>query len=281
MKTISLQLQGNERQLAFPYQVDSLLIQKGFPGRPCRCRFPEQLEVTLRLGPSEGLFPQRTDGAEYRSRFPHVLLKRPGLEYECPGGHRYDVFAFRYSVAATVSLQTLGVLEGSPVWDLELNPELVQPMREVEELARRSQELSVADQIDSLCFLLLNRLLLIRKLAHVREDGQAALVRRIASRLQLDFTKELDIDALAKAHGMSRRTLFRLWQRHMPLSPACYVLELRLERARQLLLDTDEKVLQIASELGFKEENHFRSAFKRRFGVTPGQYRSSFRNAEC
>jgi AraC-like DNA-binding protein len=49
--------------------------------------------------------------------------------------------------------------------------------------------------------------------------------------------------------------------------------ELRLEKARQLLADTDDRILNIAHESGYRHMGFFNAAFKRKFGITPSDWR--------
>ena len=52
-----------------------------------------------------------------------------------------------------------------------------------------------------------------------------------------------------------------------------YLLQLRLAHARIQLIDTDKTISEIADEIGYKNANHFSTAFKRKFGITPMEYR--------
>jgi transcriptional regulator GlxA family with amidase domain len=56
-------------------------------------------------------------------------------------------------------------------------------------------------------------------------------------------------------------------------APAEYHLNLRLEKACELLRDTNQSVRQIAEDIGFKNQNHFSAFFKRKTGHSPSAYR--------
>ncbi|MGH2671523.1 MAG: helix-turn-helix domain-containing protein [Actinomycetota bacterium] len=51
-----------------------------------------------------------------------------------------------------------------------------------------------------------------------------------------------------------------------------HIHRLRIDRARMLLRSTDRPVARIAAEVGFGDERYFRRIFKRRVGLTPGQF---------
>jgi AraC-like DNA-binding protein len=80
-------------------------------------------------------------------------------------------------------------------------------------------------------------------------------------------------DSIAKAFGVSRASLYRLFE---PLGGvAAYVKERRLERIRELILSSDDKprFAGLAESHGFSSAAHFSQAFRERFGCTPGEVR--------
>jgi len=74
---------------------------------------------------------------------------------------------------------------------------------------------------------------------------------------------------LATNLGISIRQLERLFQRYFAKSPKRYYMELRLQKARNLLLQTEMNVLQIALACGFSSSSHFSKCYKSAFNVTP------------
>ncbi|AKJ30261.1 helix-turn-helix domain-containing protein [Caldimonas brevitalea] len=81
-------------------------------------------------------------------------------------------------------------------------------------------------------------------------------------------------DALAVSFGMSRRTLYKLFDRAR-LTPQAYIREMRLQRARAWLADRREtrSVTEIACELNFADAAHFSRLFHQRFGLSPTRWR--------
>lgn len=75
--------------------------------------------------------------------------------------------------------------------------------------------------------------------------------------------------ALARQAGMSTRQLERLFRRYLNRSPKRYYMELRLNRARNLLLQTDMSVLDVAIACGFSSPSHFSKCYRRQFENTP------------
>lgn len=83
----------------------------------------------------------------------------------------------------------------------------------------------------------------------------------------------LSIPRLAELCGMSEAAFYRAFRACVGLSPKQYWLQLRLDKARQLLTDDTLSVADIAFHLGFCDEAHFCKLFRRYTGFTPGQYR--------
>jgi transcriptional regulator GlxA family with amidase domain len=97
-----------------------------------------------------------------------------------------------------------------------------------------------------------------------------------AVRLMTDHMEEpLSPSEIAAELGISTRQLERLFERYMKCSPKKFATDLRLERARNLLLQTEMSVTQIAHACGFTSTGHFSRVYKSRFGVTPTRQRAA------
>ena len=81
--------------------------------------------------------------------------------------------------------------------------------------------------------------------------------------------------SLARESGMSTRQLERLFRRYLNRSPKRYYLELRLQRARNLLLQTDMSVLDISMACGFGSPSHFSRCYRSYFSTTPHRERGA------
>ena len=80
-------------------------------------------------------------------------------------------------------------------------------------------------------------------------------------------------EQLARLCGCSPRHFNRLFHERFGESPRARQTELRLLKARQLLGDTNEKIVQIALDSGYRSLSLFNSLFKRRFGMSPSEWR--------
>ncbi len=89
------------------------------------------------------------------------------------------------------------------------------------------------------------------------------------SLMEANIEEPMTLDELSHHVGLSRRQLERLYQRYLQCVPTRYYLELRLERARQLLLQTSMPIVDIALACGFISAPHFSKCYRDTFGLPP------------
>ncbi len=80
---------------------------------------------------------------------------------------------------------------------------------------------------------------------------------------------------LAKDVGMSTRQLERLFRRYLNRSPKRYYMELRLQKARNLLMQTDMTVINVALACGFASPSHFSKCYRSHYNTTPYRERGA------
>jgi AraC-like DNA-binding protein len=112
-------------------------------------------------------------------------------------------------------------------------------------------------------------------------DPRAAAQRRRLQQLWDDVDRNLrhpwSVAALASQVHESQINLYRLCARHFGVKPMAMVTRLRMERARQLLRETDEPLKRIADWVGYRNEFAFSTAFKRFGGASPRDFRRKAR----
>ena len=91
--------------------------------------------------------------------------------------------------------------------------------------------------------------------------------------MEANLEEPLSRADLARAAGLSTRQLERLFRKYLNRSPARYYLELRLNRARLLLLQTNMSVIDVALACGFVSASHFSKCYRDHFGRTPRKER--------
>lgn len=87
--------------------------------------------------------------------------------------------------------------------------------------------------------------------------------------MEANVREPIDQSELADYIGVSQRQLQRLFQKYLLCTPSRYYLQLRLQRARQLLLQTDTGLVEIAAQTGFVSNSHFSKVYREFFGYPP------------
>jgi transcriptional regulator GlxA family with amidase domain len=97
----------------------------------------------------------------------------------------------------------------------------------------------------------------------------------IIESMEQHLEEPLDRTELARRAGLSTRQLERLFRKYLNRSPARYYLEMRLHRARLLLLQTNMSVMNVALACGFVSASHFTKCYRAFFGRTPYRERGT------
>jgi AraC-like DNA-binding protein len=94
------------------------------------------------------------------------------------------------------------------------------------------------------------------------------------------MSEDARIEELAKELGISAAYLQRLFRQVHGMTIIDYLNRMRIERAKLLLLNTDDPVVEIAMEAGFNSRQHFTRVFTSLEGISPQEYRREKRNSE-
>jgi len=86
--------------------------------------------------------------------------------------------------------------------------------------------------------------------------------------------KEIDLKTLAEKHNVSYSFFRKMFKKYTGVYPGKYQLQLRITRAKELLISTDKSIKEISYELGFQSIFYFSNMFKKKEGVTPSYFRN-------
>ena len=103
--------------------------------------------------------------------------------------------------------------------------------------------------------------------------GQPKLVEAVQL-MEANIQEPLSSDDIAYHVGISRRHLERLFKTNLDIVPSRYYLELRLQHAKQLLVQTDKSITAVGVACGFGSAPHFSTTYKGFFGMTPRDERN-------
>lgn len=272
IKLIRIDLSEAPRLFKFPLPVMDIGTVTEDHSRFCG-NHDRQIEFCVRMN-SEDEFAVDTVGETvYTNRFPHVFVKIDGRMHEYHYSGEREAFFFIYHSSLLPRFADLGIDMSRICWEIELSPRVMELIRELISLFPVSQERGVADRVDSLCWILLQELVLMQKENRGHKDPYEGKIRRIASYIQLHYHEQPEIGPLIQENGLSRRSFFRYWKRFYTKSPAQMILELKMKEARRLLAFDSMQIAEIAEQLKFADSAYFIYTFRKYFGMTPLQYR--------
>ncbi|WP_299965932.1 GlxA family transcriptional regulator [uncultured Roseobacter sp.] len=98
---------------------------------------------------------------------------------------------------------------------------------------------------------------------------------QVIQMMESNIEEPISPSMLAKIVGMSTRQLERLFRRYLNRSPKRYYMELRLQKARNLLMQTDMSVINVALACGFASPSHFSKCYRAHYDTTPYRERGT------
>jgi transcriptional regulator GlxA family with amidase domain len=98
--------------------------------------------------------------------------------------------------------------------------------------------------------------------------GKLALILQI---MENNIEDPLTPNEISAVVGLSSRQIERLFSRHLATSPKRYYLQLRLDKARDLLRQTSLPVTEICIACGFRSSSHFSKSYRSAFGISPSR----------
>ena len=98
---------------------------------------------------------------------------------------------------------------------------------------------------------------------------------QVIQMMEANIEEPISPAVLARDVGMSTRQLERLFRRYLDRSPKRYYMELRLQKARNLLMQTDMSVINVALACGFASPSHFSKCYRAQYDTTPYRERGT------
>ena len=124
------------------------------------------------------------------------------------------------------------------------------------------------------CYALLERLV---EMASPIQKASHPGVQKAVSYITKHYASPITVGQLARMSNMSESNLYAAFQKHVGASPMAYLSRYRLSIAADRLIQTSKTVSEICYSVGISDPRYFSKAFKKTHGMTPKNYRLSFR----
>lgn len=119
-------------------------------------------------------------------------------------------------------------------------------------------------------------LVLVMRLIRINPEDEAALsqeCQKIKEYLDQNFTSLITLDSLSETVYISKHYLSHLFKEQTGVSPIKYLTSKRMEKACELLSETELPVSEVSKAVGYENPLYFSQVFKRVYGISPVKYR--------
>ncbi|WP_297090402.1 AraC family transcriptional regulator [uncultured Draconibacterium sp.] len=101
----------------------------------------------------------------------------------------------------------------------------------------------------------------------------AKVIEQVRFLMRQNIETEYNMEELARVHHVGYSYFRKMFKKYTGVSPAQYHLQLRIIRAKELLVSTDKNISEIGIQLGFQNVYHFSMLFKKKTGMSPSEFR--------
>jgi AraC family transcriptional regulator len=116
-----------------------------------------------------------------------------------------------------------------------------------------------------------------RQGAHLAEPRAPRWLRQVRDLLSEEYATNISLASLARSANVHPTHLCRAFRQFYRCTPGDFVRQIRIERARQYLAESDTPLAEIALRIGYSDQSHFATAFKRLTGFSPSRFRKMSR----
>ncbi|SFV69052.1 Transcriptional regulator, AraC family [hydrothermal vent metagenome] len=101
-------------------------------------------------------------------------------------------------------------------------------------------------------------------------------LKELLAWIKININQVLTLAILAKQMHVSERTLMRIFKKKIGILPTKYLQNIRVQMAKELLINSQKSIEQITFNIGYEDIPSFRRLFKKKTGLSPGEYRNIF-----
>ena len=198
--------------------------------------------------------------------FPNTIVKYRADE----GDPWHGIWVNFDGAEAKGILQSMGISIHSPVKKVQKGSEVVEVLRQMprENTDNLSNNLMFSAKLYELMSYLAKD---IRQTSSKEGDYFENAVQYIKTH----YREPLTVEGVAKYIGVSRKYLFAIFKNILGLSPKDYIVNYRIEMAKELLMNKDVSVGSVAYSVGYEDPLNFSKMFKGKTGLSPREYRKN------
>jgi AraC-like DNA-binding protein len=101
----------------------------------------------------------------------------------------------------------------------------------------------------------------------------AKVIEEVRFLMRQNISQEYNLEELATQNNVGYSYFRKMFKKFTGVSPGQYHLQLKIMRAKELLISSDKTIKEISNELGFQSIYYFSNLFRKKEGINPSQYR--------
>ncbi len=254
----------------------------------------EQVEPGVQFGPfartsylfhvvikGKGVF--EANGKEHRIHAGQVFLIRPHTETTYRSDEK-DPWAYGWigctGYRLDRTLEQMGFTEDHPVLDVANASELFQRilnMMNMHKISMSNEMYRTSELLRFFGLVMENRENEHPEMRTYSSDAYAQVAMKY---LNANYMKKIRISDLANIIGIERSYLTHIFCEAYQKSPQQYLMQIRMEKARELLLNTELRVSEIAARVGYPDALAFSRTFKKEHGKSPSEYKKYYSSSD-
>lgn len=235
--------------------------------------FVNDLQYTLHKGDgifiNTGVLHMYSGCKNIKTEFPNIVFI-PSFIY----GTKESIFWTKYVHPLTESINLSHIIfSEDSVWQTELLRHMRQAIEFFEHKIKDS-EFQIRSHLSEMIFKICqNNTVQLEEKGHNKIEIDR--IRRMLAFIQQYYMNPIQLQQIADSAFISSRECLRLFKNVLGTSPKQYVIQLRLQKAKDLLSETTTPISEICARCGFQDQSYFTKVFREQFNTSPTKYRKN------
>ena len=159
-----------------------------------------------------------------------------------------------------------------PVIHIGIKEEIIDTYLKIFDLVEKEQP-GYQNIVSGLIIKLLGYIISFEKQKGFSGKKIAKAIEEVRFLMRQNISQQINLEELAMKHNFGYSYFRKMFKKFTGVSPGQYHLQLKLMRAKELLISSDKSIKEISNELGFQSIYYFSNLFKNKEGINPSQFR--------